>query len=266
MANATSKFRVGDRVINKYNQHGTVTGRSDEFVRVQVDGLQYDGGWYESSLRFETPAHAPAPAPVNPESKLGFTVGQRVEILNKGYTGGRYGVVTGFKPTLGMYGTSGSIAFVEVTTDKGFVGGWLPDSIKLVAPVAPTGFPGLGSPALTPNQQEVLPQSKSQATRLGTQTGTQLKYAGQNAAISKNSQVYQLAKNIAIQFGKDKKLVNIDMVQGELLKYGYKAADLGNAAGAIFRGKNWKDTGNTYLSRRESNHARRITVWAYVGA
>jgi hypothetical protein len=200
---------------------------------------------------------------VNPESKFGFTVGQRVRITSDtafSYTSkfGNEGVVVGFEDS--YFGEG----FVNVVTDKtNKSGGWYPSSLTLIAPVAPVG---LGSPALTPNQQEVLPQSQSQAARLSVQTGTQLKYAGQNAAISKNSEVYRIAKNIAVELGRNWKQVNIDMVQGVLVSRGYKAADLGNAAGAIFRGKNWKDTGNTYLSRRESNHARRITVWAYVGA
>ena len=253
-----SKFREGDRVINKYNQHGTVQYSQGEFIQVLVDGTQFPGGWYESSLRFETPA--PAPAPVNPESKFGFTVGQRVRITTNvpGYIPkfGNEGVVTGFENTY-------SKDFIRVLTDKGNSGAWYPSSLALIAPVAPTA-----APALTPNQVETLPvpQSKSQAARLSVQTGTQLKYAGQNAAISKNSEVYRIAKDIAVELGRNWKQVNIDMVQGVLVSRGYKAADLGNAAGAIFRGKNWKDTGNTYLSRRESNHARRITVWAYVGA
>ena len=148
---------------------------------------------------------------------------------------------------------------------KNYGWGWYPSSLELIAPVAPAAAP---TPTLTPNQQVAtpVPQSQSQVERLSVQTGTQLKYAGQNAAINKNSEVYQLAKNIAVELGRNWKQVNIDMVQGVLVSRGYKAADLGNAAGAIFRGKNWKDTGNTYLSRRESNHARRITVWAYVGA
>ena len=169
-----SKFREGDRVINKYNQHGTVQYSQGEFIQVLVDGTQFPGGWYESSLRFETPA-----------------------------------------PT----------------------------------------------PARTPNQQSI-----SQPSVLEQVTGARAKYAGQNAAISKNSEVYRIAKNIAVELGRNWKQVNIDMVQGVLVSRGYKAADLGNAAGAIFRGKNWKNTGTTHLSRRESNHARRITVWAYVGA
>lgn len=38
-----------------------------------------------------------------------------------------------------------------------------------------------------------------------------------------------------------------------------------NAWGAVFRGKWWKPVGYT-KSRYTSNHARRITVWAYVPA
>jgi hypothetical protein len=246
-----SQFKVGDRVVNKYGQHGTVQEFQNEFIRVLVDGTQFPGGWYESSLRFETPPQAPAP--VNPETKLGYTVGQRVEILNSAYHGGRFGVVTGF---IGGYSANGEPSFVKVITDLGKIGGWLPSSIKLVAPVAPIATP-VPPPALTPNQ--------GLAAAREIAAGVSAKYAGQNAAINKNAQVYQIAKNIAIQLGKDKGLVTIDAVQGELVNLGYKAADLGNAAGAVFRGKNWKEAG-PYLSRRESNHARKITVWKYVGA
>jgi hypothetical protein len=196
---------------------------------------------------------------VSPESKFGFTVGQRGRITTDnafGYTSvfGNEGVVVGFEDS--YFGDG----YVRVLTDKAQnIGGWLPSSLTLITPVAPTGFPGLGSPALTPNQLAC-------GTARTLEKGARAKYAGQNAAISKNSQVYQMAKDIAVALGRNWKQVNIDMVQGVLVSRGYKAADLGNAAGAIFRGKNWKDTGTTHLSRRESNHARRITVWTYVGA
>jgi preprotein translocase subunit YajC len=226
-----SRFKIGDRVITKYNQHGTVTGRSDEFVQVQVDGLQYDGGWYESSLRFETPV----PAPVNPESK--FQVGDRV--ITK-YN--QHGTVTGHADRYTQVQVDGQL----------YDGGWYESSLRFEIPDR--------TPDLTPNQQAI-----SQPSVLEQVTGARAKYAGQSAAISKNSEVYRIAKDIAVELGRNWKQVNIDMVQGVLVGRGYKAADLGNAAGAIFRGENWKNAGTTYLSRRESNHARKITVWQYVG-
>ena len=53
---------------------------------------------------------------------------------------------------------------------------------------------------------------------------------------------------------------NADMVQKELMKDGIY---LGNAAGSIFRGKNWKCTG-WIKSQRITNHCRFIRVWQYV--
>lgn len=259
MANVAKKFNAGDRVVNRYGQRGTVQEYQGDFVQVLVDGQSQSSGWYESNLDLEIPA------PVNPETKLGFAVGQRVEILNPHYEGGPFGVVAGFVDLNNS--NKKEPVFVMVQVPNGRTGGWYPSNLKLVAPVAPVNNSIKdvwdAPAALTPNQQATKPLVCGTAQSL--ERATQAKYAGQNAAISKNSQVYQIAKNLAIQLGKDKKLVNVDMVQGELVNLGYKAADLGNAAGAIFRGKNWKDTGNTYLSRRESNHARRITVWAYVG-
>ena len=38
-------------------------------------------------------------------------------------------------------------------------------------------------------------------------------------------------------------------------------AELGNAAGAIFRDGNWRFTGQWQASTRDSNHARPVRVW-----
>lgn len=85
--------------------------------------------------------------------------------------------------------------------------------------------------------------------------------------ISKPSRrtVFVTAVNIALSLGATKRYVNADDVQTELVKHGYTSTHLGNAAGAIFRGANWHDTGTTVASQRKGTHHRKITVWEYTG-
>jgi len=77
--------------------------------------------------------------------------------------------------------------------------------------------------------------------------------------------VFIVARKLAVQLAKANGTVNADLVQDYLAKLGYASADLGNAAGALFRGKNWKYV-RTQKSARKGNHLRDIKVWEYVGA
>jgi hypothetical protein len=76
--------------------------------------------------------------------------------------------------------------------------------------------------------------------------------------------VFKLAQSIALDLGKSVGFVNIEHVQKELENRGYAPADLGNAAGGVFRGPLWKDTGRAVLSGRKLSHRRKVTVWEYI--
>ena len=79
--------------------------------------------------------------------------------------------------------------------------------------------------------------------------------------------VFNIAKNLSVKLAKQNfsSLVSADDVQDELKKLGYSSLDLGNAAGNLFRGKNWKN-GSSKKSTRAGNNAREISVWKYIGA
>lgn len=91
------------------------------------------------------------------------------------------------------------------------------------------------------------------------------KSQGIAGAVKSHSAVFSTALNIAKQLGKTSPTVNADQVQDKLAQLGYKSTDLGNAAGALFRGKSWKKVGTT-KSARTGNHSREITNWQYIGA
>jgi len=54
-----------------------------------------------------------------------------------------------------------------------------------------------------------------------------------------------------------------DAVGKELRRRGLPTS-LGPAAGSLFKGKNWKFTGERIKSSRASNHAREIKVWELI--
>ena len=87
------------------------------------------------------------------------------------------------------------------------------------------------------------------------------------ATSTKQGPALSVARNLAMSLAKQNpyKKVTIDWVQDELAKQGYTSADLGNAAGSIFRGP-FRNTGTTVKSLRAGNRKRRITVWEYTGA
>lgn len=89
------------------------------------------------------------------------------------------------------------------------------------------------------------------------------KEAGISAAVETRRHVYDIAKELALKVANRnaKREVTADDVQFELIGAGYDPADLGNAAGALFRGKDWVFTGEWRKSARETNHRRANRVW-----
>jgi Holliday junction resolvasome RuvABC DNA-binding subunit len=77
--------------------------------------------------------------------------------------------------------------------------------------------------------------------------------------------VARTAKRIVIQLGREQRYVTSDHVQKALLVLGYKATDLGNAAGTLFKDGNFVRTNQTVKSNRPSARGRRLPVWEYVG-
>lgn len=83
----------------------------------------------------------------------------------------------------------------------------------------------------------------------------------------RSGRVLDVARQIAVRAAKNSssRTVNADIVQAELLKVGFTSADLGNAAGQVFK-IGFINTSNTVKSTRPGNNSRRIIVWKYIGA
>ena len=90
--------------------------------------------------------------------------------------------------------------------------------------------------------------------------GAQLKLQGLSRASLSRKELLCAAKMFAHAIAQKRGSCTIDDVQAELEAQGFTSADLGNAAGGVFRGKDWECVGSRQ-SKRVSAHARRILVW-----
>lgn len=76
----------------------------------------------------------------------------------------------------------------------------------------------------------------------------------------------RFAQSVARDVGRRLGRVTADDVVRELIEvHGWQEGQLGNAAGKMFYGDDWRDTNETTRSIRVSAHRRKMTVWEYVG-
>jgi hypothetical protein len=225
-----------------------------------------------------------------PETKFGFTVGQRVYIPRTG----QKGVVTGFSSEFGD-------DFVRVkrdgvTSEMKDGGGWFPESLTWEPPVqtpAPTnpetkfGFTVGQRVVIAGHYRGVITGFTDHYVKVhrdGWNIGQDFSQwypssvkleAGSPVAPTAAStpaplpnlreKAYDVAKRIAKKLGQEQHRVTADNVQSELARLGYTSVDLGNAAGNLFRGKNWKHSGYV-TTARPTGRGRKISVWEYMGA
>jgi hypothetical protein len=86
---------------------------------------------------------------------------------------------------------------------------------------------------------------------------------GLKVSAEKRAEVLAIARRIAVQVarGRADRTATADDVQRELLKMGWCSEDLGNAAGSIFLGWQWEQTGEWAKSERVSNHRHANRKW-----
>ncbi len=89
--------------------------------------------------------------------------------------------------------------------------------------------------------------------------GERRKKEGMEFAASNRRLALEAAKELAITLARVNGTVTADDVYRGLLRW--ERQSLGNAAGSIFRGKEWEWTGRFVKSKRVSNHARVIREW-----
>ena len=103
---------------------------------------------------------------------------------------------------------------------------------------------------------------KQQRFEFDLVAGRELRDAGMEEAAGNRSEILVVAKAYAwlIAMSREDRTCTADDVQLRLIANGYDPADLGNAAGSIFRDQRWRNTGRMIQSTRKSRHANRICV------
>jgi len=90
--------------------------------------------------------------------------------------------------------------------------------------------------------------------------GLRLKREGMESAAEHYETDLELGKSIARRICREWGTVHAEDVNTELAFY-HNISSLGNAAGSLFKGKDWTFTGEWHQSTRSSSHGRFIRVW-----
>lgn len=94
-----------------------------------------------------------------------------------------------------------------------------------------------------------------------TVTGADAKTAGMARAAKNRSAVLEVARAIAKELAHGGREITADDVVEGLVRRGHSEHCLGNAAGSIFRGRDWEWTGRFDESKRVHAHGNLLRVW-----
>jgi hypothetical protein len=110
-------------------------------------------------------------------------------------------------------------------------------------------------------------QNSAQASIFDAIAAHEAAEAGIELAAENNRPLLEFARRLAAELGRRKRFVTADDVQRVLVERNLPESSLGNAAGSVFRGPEWKWDGvSVRKSTRVASHGRLIRVWEYVGA
>lgn len=87
----------------------------------------------------------------------------------------------------------------------------------------------------------------------------QLKEQGMQRAADKRRENLRMAQEYAKLYARRNGSVHADIVSAWLDKRGME--QLGNAAGSLFKGKEWEFTGEWVKSKKVTNHGHQNRVW-----
>ena len=95
------------------------------------------------------------------------------------------------------------------------------------------------------------------------ETAQTLKEEGMNRAAKNRPEALVIARGFATKLGRLYSEVTMDDVAAWLT--GDELESLGNAAGSVFKGKQWEWTGRFIQSTRLQSHGNLLRVWRWVG-
>jgi hypothetical protein len=101
----------------------------------------------------------------------------------------------------------------------------------------------------------------TQPTLFDLNEGNRLRVTGSILARDSRSELFAIARGLAVNLAREHGTVSYDDVYREMVASGMSPELMGNAAGSLFRGNEFQFTGQWKRSERISNHARVIRVW-----
>jgi hypothetical protein len=88
------------------------------------------------------------------------------------------------------------------------------------------------------------------------------KARGMARAASHHNELLEIARDVAESIARSGDgTATMDEVALQMIRMDYNPAELGNAAGSVFKGNQWEFTGERVKSNKVSSHAREIRVW-----
>lgn len=87
---------------------------------------------------------------------------------------------------------------------------------------------------------------------------------GMQQAADNNASLLKFARKLAVEIAEKKGTVTMDDIAFALHSRGISIFALGNAAGSVFRGKQWQFTGQLVKSVREHSHGNLLRCWRLV--
>lgn len=87
---------------------------------------------------------------------------------------------------------------------------------------------------------------------------------GIEQAVNNNARLVTEAREIAEQIARSKGVVSMDDVVAEMMRRGYPEGCLKNAAGGVFKTRNWQWTGQFIHSVRIKAHGNLLRTWQLV--
>lgn len=101
------------------------------------------------------------------------------------------------------------------------------------------------------NQLDLFNAAESEAERI----------AGMGHAAESRKELLAIARSVALRLARYGRAITADDVVEGLVDAGYDVHCLGNSAGSLFKGGEWKWTGEWRKSRRRHAHANLLRVW-----
>ncbi len=113
-----------------------------------------------------------------------------------------------------------------------------------------------------PKQYQPLLFDDGGARSFDAAASEQAKQDGMQAAAVPAAEVLEFARSIARELARrHNQGITADDVVYEMTKRGYDQHCLGNAAGSLFRGEEWRFTGERRKSARVHAHSNELKVW-----